>query len=190
MGSFYPELGIMPNFYKSLLPIKHKVFYSFHYKNDVRRAAQIKNIGFLEGNKPCQENEWEEIKQNNNAIKNWIDQQMEGRTCCIVLVGQETAYRPWVQYEIKHAWNRGMGVFGIYIHNVKDPIYGYGRKGANPFSQNSILSSHFQHSIYAEPIIPCYDPVCTPDKGSYNDIAQHMKEWIEDAISRRKQYPL
>ena len=29
---------------------KRQVFYSFHYENDVRRAAQIKNIGVIEGN--------------------------------------------------------------------------------------------------------------------------------------------
>ena len=32
---------------------KRQVFYSFHYKNDVMRAAQIRNIGAIEGNMPA-----------------------------------------------------------------------------------------------------------------------------------------
>lgn len=103
--------------------IKRKVFYSFHYENDVFRAAQIRNIGTIEGNEPVSENDWEEVKrEGDEAIKKWIDKNMQNRTCLIVLVGSDTANRPWVQYEIKHAWERKMGIFGIYIHNIKDPF--------------------------------------------------------------------
>lgn len=41
---------------------KGQVFYSFHCKNDVMRAAQIRNIDVIDGNKPVSENEWEEGK--------------------------------------------------------------------------------------------------------------------------------
>lgn len=39
----------------------------------------------------------------------------------VVLIGEDTAKRKWVKYEIKKAWNEGKGVLGIYIHNLKDP---------------------------------------------------------------------
>lgn len=29
---------------------------------------------------------------------------MKYRSCVVVLVGSETASRPWIQYEIEHAW--------------------------------------------------------------------------------------
>ena len=100
-----------------------KFFYSFHYGNDVRRAAQIRNIGVIEGNAPVSENDWEEVKRGGDeAIKKWIDKNMDNRTCLIVLVGSDTANRPWVKYEIEHAWKRKMGIFGIFINNIKDPL--------------------------------------------------------------------
>jgi hypothetical protein len=46
---------------------KRQVFYSFHYKNDVMRVAQIRNIGVIEGNKPVSENDWEEVKKKGDS---------------------------------------------------------------------------------------------------------------------------
>ena len=42
---------------------KRQVFYSFHYKNDVMRVQQIRNIGVIEGNIPVSSNTWEEIER-------------------------------------------------------------------------------------------------------------------------------
>lgn len=76
---------------------KRRVFYSFHYK-DVMRVAQIRNIGAIEDNKPVSENEWEEVKNKGKAaIEEWIDANMNYRSCVIVLVGEETAQREWVK---------------------------------------------------------------------------------------------
>ena len=74
-----------------------KVFYSFHYQGDSWRASKIRNIGVVEGNQPASANEWEEVKRGGEtAIKRWIGDQLQGRTCTIVLVGAETANRPWI----------------------------------------------------------------------------------------------
>jgi hypothetical protein len=101
--------------------MKRQVFYSFHYKNDVRRVSQVRNIGALEDNKPVSDNEWEEVKRKgDDNIKKWINDNMNYRSCVIVMVGEETANRKWVKYEIEKAWNDGKGVLGIYIHNLKD----------------------------------------------------------------------
>ena len=78
-----------------------KVFYSFHYQADGWRASKVRNIGVVEGNAPATDNKWEEVKRGGDAgIKRWIDEQLAGRTCTIVLVGAETAARQWVKYEI------------------------------------------------------------------------------------------
>lgn len=162
--------------------MKRQVFYSFHYGNDVRRVAQIRNIGALEDNKPVSENDWEEVKKSGKkAIEEWIDKQMNYRSCVVVLVGEDTANRPWVKYEIEKAWNEGRGLVGIYIHNIKDPVYGKCSKGANPFDDftmnrdGSVLSS----------IVKCYNP---SPYDAYNDIRNHIEEWIEEAIQIRKNY--
>ena len=84
--------------------MKRQVFYSFHYENDVMRVQQIRNIGAIEGNAPVSANEWEQVKRNgDSAIKRWIDQNMQNRSCVIVLIGESTASRQWVKYEIEKA---------------------------------------------------------------------------------------
>jgi hypothetical protein len=88
-----------------------KVFYSFHFDNDCVRTSQVRNIGALEGNTPVSSNKWEEVKRGGDAaIKKWIADNMSGRSCIVVLVGSQTASRPWVKYEIKKGWEDGKGI--------------------------------------------------------------------------------
>ena len=93
---------------------KRQVFYSFHYDNDVFRVQQIRNIGALEDNKPVSANEWESVKRGGEAsIKKWIDDNLRYKSCVVVLVGEETANRKWVRYEIEKAWELGKGLVGV-----------------------------------------------------------------------------
>ena len=160
--------------------MKRQVFYSFHYDNDVMRVQQIRNIGAIEGNSPVSPNEWEKVKRlGDKAIKKWIDDNMRYRSCVIVLIGEETASRPWVRYEIKKAWNDGKGLFGIYIHNLRDPRVGICKKGKNPFEHFTFNNENFAN------IIPCYNP---KSWDAYNDIKNNIDAWIENAIYIRSQY--
>ena len=105
----------MPN------PIRRRVFYSFHYKDDVTRVAKIRNIGQIEDNRPATPNEWEQVSggpDSKRQITRWINEQMRGRTCCVVLIGEKTANRYWINHEIEKAWRDGMGLVGIHIHNL------------------------------------------------------------------------
>lgn len=158
--------------------MKRQVFYSFHFDNDVMRVQQIRNIGVVEGNKPVAPNNWEEIRRiGKNAVKKWIDDNMKYKSCVVVLVGSETANREWVDYEIRKAWNEGKGLFGIYIHNLKDPRTGTCRKGANPFD-NVLLKNGQKLSS----LVPCYDP---NSWDAYNDIAKNLENWVDFAIKSR-----
>ena len=132
---------------------KRQIFYSFHYANDVMRVQQIRNIGMLEDNSPVSPNEWEKIKRSGDReIEKWIDNNMKYRSCVVVLIGTETASRPWVQYEIRKAWADGKGLLGIYIHNIRDPRMGICRKGANPFAQFELNGKNFAD------IVPLFIP--------------------------------
>ena len=163
---------------------KRQVFYSFYFDNDVFRVMQIRHIGSIEGNNPVSANEWEEARKRPGAIEKWIDENMKYRSCIIVLVGEETVNRPWVKYEIAKAWNDKKGLLGIYIHSLKDPryssnppLYGKCRQGQNPFDQFK-----FDNGRKLASIVKCYNPSATD---AYNDIAQNIESWIEEAIRIR-----
>lgn len=98
-----------------------RVFYSFHYQQDVFRTGQVRNIGAVEGNKLASDNDWEKVKAGGDeAIKRWIDGQLTGRSCTVVLIGAETAGRPWIKHEIQKSWEKRMGLLGIHIHRLLD----------------------------------------------------------------------
>ena len=86
-----------------------RAFYSFHYKPDNSRAAQVRNMGMVDGNNPVSDNDWETVKGGGDTtIKNWIAGQMRGRSCTVVLVGSNTAGRKWINHEIIKSWNDKM----------------------------------------------------------------------------------
>jgi hypothetical protein len=160
-----------------------KVFYSFHYKPDAWRTSQVRNIGKIEGNKPASDNDWETVtKGGDEAIKKWINGQLEGRSCTIVLIGAETAGRKWIKYEIDKSWNDGKGVLGIYIHNLKDANGNQTTKGKNPFADVNFKGTPLSS------IVKAYEPPSTDSKEVYNYISDNIEKWIEDAITIRGRY--
>jgi len=160
-----------------------KVFYSFHYIPDAWRTSQVRNIGKIEGNKPASDNDWETVKKGgDNAIKKWIDDQLDGRSCTIVLIGSKTAGRKWINYEIEKSWSDCKGVFGIYIHNLKDENGKQSTKGDNPFSEFKINGTSMSS------IVKAYDPPYSDSKDVYAHIGDNIEKWIEDAISIRNKY--
>jgi hypothetical protein len=91
-------------------------------------------MGVIEGDEPVRPNELESIK-GNAAVEKWIDDNMRYKTCVVVLIGTETAARPWVKLEIKRAWEMKKGLLGIHIHNLKCMrTRTVCSKGSNPFN--------------------------------------------------------
>jgi len=169
-------LGTTSNKDKKMAKIP--VFYSFHFDNDVMRVQQIRNIGSIEGNAPTTPNEWETLKRTGKkAVENWIDQNMKYKRCIIVLIGSDTASRPWVEHEIIKAWNDGKALLGIHIHNIKCPRNGASRKGRNPFDLIK-----FNDGRKLSSVVPCYDP---NSMNTYRDISNNIAGWIENAIKNK-----
>jgi uncharacterized membrane protein YebE (DUF533 family) len=77
--------------------------------------------------------DWEEVKKDSEGeIKKWIDDQLHGTSVTAVLIGNETAGRKYVNYEIKESVNQGNGIVGIKIHRLKDKNEGQDFQGPNP----------------------------------------------------------
>lgn len=82
-----------------------RAFCSFHYRPDNWRSAQVRSMGVINGNKPASDNDWEDVKAGGgDAIQEWIDEQLAGKTVAIILIGWNAAGRKWINYEIKKAW--------------------------------------------------------------------------------------
>jgi len=157
-----------------------KVFFSFHFDNDFWRTNQVRNIGVIEGKEPISSNDWEEVKRKGEeSIKKWIDENLENKSCCIVLIGTETSQRKWVQYEIKKAWEKGEGLIGIYIHNLKDENSNQAIKGRNPFNLFKIGEKNMAD------IVKVYDPPYQISTNVYDHIKNNIENWVEEGITIR-----
>ena len=162
---------------------KRQVFYSFHYKPDCWRASQVRNIGVVEGKKPVPDNDWEEITSaGDDAIKKWIADQMKYRSCAVVLVGNKTADRKWINYEIAKSWDESMGVVGIYIHGLKNSEEYVSEKGNNPFD----YINYGDNGKKLSAIVKCYNPTGANSKERYAWISKYISDAVEEAIKIRE----
>lgn len=120
-----------------------RVFFSFHYQRDIWRVNQIRNCWVTRGVNEAgfwDNSLWEATKsQGDIALRNLIDTGFIGTSVTVVLIGAETANRKWVKYEIQKSRERGNGMIGIYIHNVRNQLGQYDIMGTNPFDQFTAL---------------------------------------------------
>lgn len=153
-----------------------RVFFSFHYQNDVWRVNVIRNAHIVEGTAAAGFQDaslWEEAKRKgDSAIKALIDRGLEGTTVTAVLIGSQTASRTYVKYEIDKSIERGNGLVGVYIHNIRDRYSNTAIKGTNPF--DNLYWTRYGQSIYLSSHYSTHDWVA--DHGYEN-----FGRWVEDA---------
>lgn len=100
-----------------------KVFFSFKY-DDVHRAMNVRNSNIIGGvlkSGFIDKAEFERVeRQGDRAIQTWIDNQLEGTSVTVVLVGANTHKSKWVKYEIEKSIARGNGLLTIDISKIAD----------------------------------------------------------------------
>lgn len=104
--------------------MSRRVFFSFHYQRDIVRVNQIRNLpeivddaaaGFKDSSL------WEEAKKkSDDAVKAMIDYGLAGTSVTVVCIGNKTAGRKFINYEIQKSIDRGNGVLGVQIHHLKN----------------------------------------------------------------------
>lgn len=112
------------------------VYFAFHYENDIWRVNQVRKSGLLFGAKSvgfADRSLWEKAKtKGRRALENLILSGLEGTSATIVLIGEKTADRRWVDFEIEESYERNNALIGIRIHHLADQ-YGYAsRRGRVP----------------------------------------------------------
>lgn len=158
-----------------------KVFLSFHYDGDVTRCQRIRNIGAIEEDREeVSAQKWESIKAGGDqAIKNWIAKEMAGKDAVVVLVGGNTASRPWIKYEIEKAWKDKKPLVGIRVHGMLDLQGNKGSYGEDPFSKvfdtdGKPLSTY----------ITLHNPSGADSKAVYATIRDSFEAWVNGAVKR------
>lgn len=145
-----------------------RVFFSFHYQNDIFRVNQIRNSHVVEGCAAAGFQDaslWEEAKRKGDAaIKDLIDQGLINSSVTVVLIGEQTAQRRYVTYEIEKSIARGNGLLGIHIHNIK-----------NRDGRTSLFPSRVPDAL-----VRAGAPVYTWDRNQFGT-------WVEDAYLRSQQ---
>lgn len=157
-----------------------RVFFSFHYERDIWRAGIVRNSWLTQEDREAagfwDAASWEEVKKKGEeAIKRWIANQLEGTSVTVVLIGAETSERKYVQYEIIQSYNKGNGLLGVYIHNLKDKNGQTDTKGSNPFDYISIEQNG--KKVYFSHIYPTYDWVSHDGYNNFGD-------WVEKAAKK------
>jgi hypothetical protein len=113
-----------------------RVFFSFHYDNDIWRANQVRNSNVVVGTDVAgffDHSEYEEAKKKGKeGIQRMILSHLENTTVTVVLIGTQTASRPWVQYEIEKSIARNNGLLGVYIHHLKNQRGEISARGVKP----------------------------------------------------------
>lgn len=98
-----------------------KVFFSFKY-DDVQRAMVVRNSNVIADKSKSgfiDKANFEEVeRQGDRAIQNWINEQLEGTTVTVVLIGANTDKSRWVKYEIEQSKARGNGILTIDISKI------------------------------------------------------------------------
>lgn len=162
-----------------------RIFHSFRHSHDYWRVQTLRQIGAIEGQRLLSPNEWEAVKRRGDrAIQSWIDQQMAGKSCVVVLIGRATAGRRWVNYEMRKGWADGKGVVGIHIHRLKDHTGAQTVKGADPLDAISVGTRFGSMRLSA--VAKTYDPPFSNSQNVYAHIANNIEHWIEEAIAIRR----
>ena len=113
-----------------------RVFFSFHYQRDIFRANVVRNswvtrereaAGFFDASL------WEDAQTRGEAaIRALIGEGLKNTSVTAVLIGLQTASRPYVEYEIEQSFARGNGLLGIRIEKIRDINGDVDDAGPNP----------------------------------------------------------
>ena len=157
-----------------------RVYYSFHYQNDIDRVMTVRNRWVTYGNQTISgiidHADFETVqRQGDYAIKRWIDSQLNGTSATIVLIGAETLKRPYVQYEICESLKRGNAVLGVYIHRIRN----FAGLTTSACDRHTVIGYYDDGSpAYFDKVVDgIYDYV---NQGGY----YNLDAWVEEALRK------
>ena len=129
--------------------------------------------------------EWETVERKGEvAVKSWIDRQMVGTGVTVVLIGQQTATRPYVKYEIQQSIRHRKGILGIHIHGIKDPKRRTTRMGLNPLHDFTVMRDHPWFGLFGVKSEQRLSDIFQTFDWEEDNGRKNMPDWIEEAAQR------
>jgi hypothetical protein len=145
----------------------------------VYRVQLVQKINALTGQTLLNAQQWEKVKRGGAAgIQKWIDDQMAYKRAVVVLIGKETASRPWVKYEIQKAWAMSKPLVGIRIHGISS-MGSVDTAGGDPFENAGLRG------------VPIHDPTVRTWQGgidsqaTYRKLAVNIEQWVASGVTKR-----
>ena len=126
----------------------HNVFIS-HYSGDVGRLRRLKErlavCGCIARNSSAEEDKDGGLvrhghRVSDETIARYLRAGIKWAKTFIVIIGEHTHERPWVNYETRNAHLQGKQIIGIYDHGCKDAELpeAYKRYGGSPIGWGSL----------------------------------------------------
>ena len=123
---------------------KHNIFIS-HYGEDEASLdslkERLKNSGCDVCNSSVEKKDYRPYKLSDATIARYLRKCIRWAGTFIVMIGEHTHERPWVNYEIRQAYLQGKNIVGVYMHGCKDKVElpeAYKRYGGSPIGWNSL----------------------------------------------------
>ena len=123
---------------------KHNLFIS-HYGEDESQldslTKRLRDHGCDIRNSSVEKKKYRPYKVTNATIARYLRICIRWAKTFIVMIGEHTHKRPWVNYEIRNAARQGKVIIGIYEHGCKDDVElpeAFKRYGTTTLGWNSV----------------------------------------------------
>lgn len=153
-------------------------YLSVDYERDLHRAELVLQSGAVQFEPLLTAGEWALLRRDESKLERAIDHRMQPATSVVVLIGRETAMRPWVVYEVAKAWRESRPLVGMCVHGLGDELGRTDIWGANPFLEvglpNGCTVAHYA---------PTHCPPGRNPGAVLDSMKSHLATWLAGAYA-------
>ncbi len=124
-----------------------RAYFCFHYERDLARVRKLLDSPNVLANAAAGFQNaafWERLRRRGDAaVHAAIDSALENTTVTVVCLGRWTSNSKFIDYELERSLNRGNGIVGVRVNNLRDDNGRVDDPGAAP-----ALFNKPRHSVY------------------------------------------